>query len=104
MNQLALEPTAIEEAIETGVATGDPLFWHGYTRAGIYSDRRKWPVEKMAAALMDDVASIYGSRPDAISCCPENVEALTAIPGVRIYRRPIVTSPDTLYFGSAAWS
>jgi len=104
VNQLALEPTAVEEAIETGVATGEPPFWHGYTRAGKYADRKRWPVEKMADELMDEVASIYGSRPDAISCCPENVEALTAIPVVRIYRRPIVKSPDTIYFGSAAWS
>jgi hypothetical protein len=103
MNQLALEPTAVEEAIETGVATGKTPFYHGYTRDEEFRDRRKWPIEWMAEALLERATGIYGVRPDQIACAPQNVEALERIDGVRVLRRPeegpVVVSVDTVFFG-----
>jgi hypothetical protein len=101
------EPTALEEAIEDAVATGATPFWHGYTRDDEFKDRKRWPVEKMALALMERATPIYGARPDVIACAPQNVEALSRLDGVRVLRRPDegprVVSIDTIFLGSGAW-
>ena len=107
MNQMPLEPSAVEEAIEEAVATGKTPFWQGYQRAGKYDDRKRWPIEKMAADLIEPCACLHGARPDQIACAPCNVEALERSAGMRVVRRPegpAVSSADVIFFGSAAWS
>ena len=102
MNQLALE-TAVAEAIEDGIATGKTPFYYGYTRDDEFKDRKRWPIDKMAEALIERVTGIYGERPDQIACAPQNVEVLERLDGVRVLRRPeegpVVVSEDTIFFG-----
>ncbi len=98
MNQLTLEqPTAVVEAIEAGIASGAlPEFWLGWQRD---ERTKKASLERLVQEGMCVYAVKYGHEADTVLCCPENVERLSSLPGIRVLTGRNVWHPNMFLIG-----